>query len=758
MQADAPVVSSNEVEGHLPTLGVIGDLAPSRPSVPAAIDDDSTYVVTPAAPEPLTEPSSGASPLMPPVVCSAPEVLGQEEALRLLQSRPLGQPSPIPEARSPSLSVSAEGSVCNGTGSFAGQPSLGSAVIVEDVDSLEPQQSEFQCDGDELASLRVPEIQQETSTSMLEKGLQSSNSMDEHEAPTSSARLAWTKAELHACRDELNSAVYEARSLRHSEEVTAEAASSVTLMASTELSLEPGDLRAELEVARLRILGLEGRNAELTSDNEDKTTRMDTFEKRVRELEEELKARPFAPDSDFEVRMAEKNRQIERLRLHANEATKELELRQETIDAMEARLRQAERASQFPAVGTTVHVPAKVVERPEYAARLANNQARIDAAQMELQRLSQAAGSQFSSRQTVANGVSSLEDARARVKSLYEQMASRHVEADTFTNGDVSRGRALRSTLTAVGSREPSLTNRLPVVRSISPSQRSQDLGTFDAPKNGVKGSRLLVNTWGEGKRLDAQVSGVSSLTNSTKQVPTPLLTPGSSSQSLALGLSPDGRPHMEVQRLRHNVSELETLMTQMVGEKARTTNSLEQKIVELEMAAGQAKRSLPTSSASLSEGVYRLVGSHGSSTRTSSPLPAARTIEVTRSASPVPSPSARNVQPARTLSPTPNTGGLYYLSPQSSPQGSTSLQQLSSSPAPRRSISRTPSQSRVFPQSSVVANYPPQQGASSSPPQQAALGAVAVSRSPSPAVARGQIARDMPTPMNMAAWLGRAG
>jgi hypothetical protein len=99
----------------------------------------------------------------------------------------------------------------------------------------------------------------------------------------------------------------------------------------------------------------------------------------------------------------------------------------------------------------------------------------------------------------------------------------------------------------------------------------------------------------------------------------------------------------------------------------------------------------------------------------------------------------------------------LYFMSPQSS-QGSTAIQQLSSSPGPRRAVSRTPSNSRVYPQS-YVASYATQQIASSSPPQQAAtLGAKPVSRSASPAVARGQIVRDMPTPVNMAAWLGRSG
>jgi len=759
MQADSPDrrTSGNDVDGQLPTLGVVGDTAPSRPNIASMAPfagDGLIHVAAPTALDTLIEHPSGASPLMPPVSCIASsEAIMQDEAMRVLQNRTMSQPSPIPEVCSPSHSVSAEGSAYNGTGSFAGQASLGSAVIVEDVDPVEPRLGEIQGEGDELSSLRSIEVQQETS--MLQRGQQSSNIADEYEATGYSARLAWTRAELHACKDELNSAVFEAQSLRRSEEITAEIAAAATK--SSEAPKQKEDLPTDLEVARLRILELESCNSELTSEKEGMSTRMTALESRVQELEEELKARPFAPDSDFEVRMAEKNRHVERLRLHAEEAAKELELRQETIDAMEARLRQAERASQFPVVGNTVHLPAKVAEVPT---RAASDQARLDGAQMGLQRLSQAVGSHvLSSRQSAPSGGSSLDDARARVKLLYEQMSSRDVQAEAFGNSDVIRGRTLRTTLAASGSRENSSSNRIQVLRSASPSQHSGATaheigGFFDAPKNGIRGPRLqLANTWGETKLLTPQVSGVSSLTGSATQVPSPLLTPASSPQRL----SPDGRSRIEVQRLRHNVSELETLMTQMAGEKARTANNLESKIVELEM---QANRNLATKSSTASDGVYRLVGSHGSSTRTSSPLPAARNIEVTRTSSPAPSSSSRTVQPARTLSPTPNGGGVYYLSPQSATR-STSIKQLSSSPVPRRSVSssRTPTQARVYSQSSIVSNYAVQQGASSTPPQQTiAVGAVSVSRSPSPAVARGQIVRDMPTPMNMAAWLGRAG
>merc|ERR1719335_1420239 len=91
------------------------------------------------------------------------------------------------------------------------------------------------------------------------------------------------------------------------------------------------------------------------------------FETRTVELDSKLKARPFAPDSDFQERVAAKDRQLERMRAQADEVTKELEKRQETLEAMELRLRQAERSLLTSAVNTevssVVNVPVKTMSK-----------------------------------------------------------------------------------------------------------------------------------------------------------------------------------------------------------------------------------------------------------------------------------------------------------------------------------------------------------------------------------------------------------
>mmetsp|Transcript_121465 Transcript_121465/g.222540 ORF Transcript_121465/g.222540 Transcript_121465/m.222540 type:complete len:885 (-) Transcript_121465:224-2878(-) len=775
----------------------------------------------------LSDISVGTSgPLRPPAAAWSSQPL-EEEAIEN-SNVPLHAPSRregavafTPPPLSPSLS--AGNSLEDGAGSYLAGSLVGSAVIMEDLETLELRRNQMQ--NDEVArSFAVDDAPIKTE---LEAASKSPNEVDSFvqlgspsgrddprmdgsvagatvisvsdKAPdalppimaasaaktSSDSRLLWTSNELSSCRDELNSAVNEATSLRLSEAAVSERSSEAVdrLRAVAGLTTEevptyapsraiinddqdevmvkvqpadsqpppatlevpswPASVKTDLEVAQQRIAELEALTQELEADRKAAHERIESLEARNLELETKLQAQPSSLTAELEERLAA-------TRLQSEEVMKECEHRQETLEAMESRLQQAERmvlqptaASVGGVVGSGVSLLGTTSQR---STMLAANGAAGEGA--------------------------TLDAARERVKLLYDQLMTRNVQVDSADG--TSAVQRLGAAAQAPVDKQSLASTLMSIAASIQPppapasnasgistptavldaSRRTQEPAAQPiAPQPASSQPAVLAMMTPKTRNLEvvpapvtktAPVSIGSSLSVSTLQPaygeaasPGPL-SPQSTPKFLAA--SP---PHVEVRRFKQNVDDLQSLVLQMVGDKTRTASGLERKVAELENMVEQVGKGnsftleRPFRSPSLDTNPPYLVGSI-SSTATLSP---SRMREVV-SSSPhgsLGSPGPRGIRPTRTSSPASTAGSaaavrhLYRHSPSPTP-GVTSVRQAATSPSPmpRRAVTPSPVRAVMSGRSVVTSRAPSRQ-----PSLPTSRAATPLSRAASPAPVR---------------------
>jgi len=416
------------------------------------------------------------------------------------------------------------------------------------------------------------------------------------------------------CRSELNAFREEAAT-----ENTRALSAKTALLKATR---ESNNLGTEIEAYQARIQEVESklqtRDEELQSlrqaQTSDLAVQLQLSEARFAQMQQivaakdrELEAlRAASGPADFQELLAAKDAQMEKLRAHADNVTRELEQRQGTLERLEGRLWQAEKAllepgNRFSSPALTAPVDGLVVHEPEPGPDIdRNTDGVLEDAQVELVYDMQVESLKMETPHKAQKGdpvASAFASPRALPPNMCRSTDNDAIES--LSNCVLLNDRTVQqievgSVTHAAGT--PTSSGRNVYVRCAA------DMAGFDAPGLAFScPSSCAVGpqrTTGFAEGLQAGNPFPISADGAVRQVappPPPTLTAAAGSYSKsAHSLSAFTSPARAFSPSA-NVEDLEGMVTRMVTDKTRTVSSLERKIAELERMIGQAAHGSPS-------------------------------------------------------------------------------------------------------------------------------------------------------------------